>query len=140
MEDDSIALRVAEEIKDKINKDIEIIIGETDFEYCLERIDENDFLIILDTTLIGVNPGDISKMDLKEVYNYKDYFYSQHQLSLVELLDLYKINVKGLILGIEAYNISFSNNLSKVLKDKFNIICNEVIKEINMIIEGENYA
>jgi hydrogenase maturation protease len=54
MGDDGIALKVAEQLSDSLEKlGVEVIIGETDIDYCISRIDENDKLIVIDGSCRG---------------------------------------------------------------------------------------
>ena len=49
MIDDGIAIAVLENVRNKLESmGIEIIIGETDFQFCFHQLKEHDFVIILD--------------------------------------------------------------------------------------------
>ena len=94
MGDDGIALKVLENIDkdikklkedEKVNQEIEVIIGETDFMYSLDKIDDYDFVIILDSTALGVEPGRVTVLSLKEYKKYLNY-ESQHGINLVDML------------------------------------------------------
>jgi len=152
MGDDGIALKVLENIDKnikklqedrKVNDEIEVIIGETDFMYCLDKIDNDDFIIILDSTDLGVNPGNITTLTFNE---YKRYLncVSQHGLNLVNMLISYKKNVDGIIIGIEASDIDFNFDISNTLKSKFSDICRDVLEKIMKILvdfrTGDYYA
>ena len=54
LKDDGIGVRLARNIKRRVDKDnineIEVFIGETDYLYCLENINDDEFIIILDST------------------------------------------------------------------------------------------
>lgn len=152
MGDDGIALKVLENIdKDieklketlKVKKEIEIIIGETDFMYCLDKINDDDFVIILDSTALGVGPGMVTVLSLKEYKKYLNYD-SQHGINLVDMLTSYKKNVDGIIIGIEAYSINFNFDISDTLKTLFKDICkdvfDEIIKNLNDFKTGNYYA
>lgn len=142
MGDDGIALKVLENIdKDigklrktlEVNKEIEIIIGETDFMYCLDNIDNNDFIIILDSTALGANPGNITTLSFDEYKRYSN-CVSQHGLNLVNMLISYKKNVDGIIIGIEVSDIDFNFDISNTLKSKFVSICKDVLEKIMRIL------
>lgn len=114
--DDGIAVRVCEDIKDSLIKNnIEVIIGETDFDYCISNIEDGDFIIIIDAINSGKNPGDITIIPLEsKVYS----GLSQHGYSLVDLIFQYYRNVCGLIIGIEISEIKFDLELSSKLKSE----------------------
>lgn len=130
MEDDGVGIVVAEKIKEElINNNVEVIIGETDVEYCISSIEEGDFIFFIDATCYGINPGEITISNL-ENYKYEKKSYSQHSYSAVDLIKLYYKSVKGYIIGIEVSSVSFKLGLSDELESKIDIISKEVLKEI----------
>lgn len=144
MGDDGVALKVLETIdKDikklmedlNINKEIETIIGETDFIYCLDKVDDNDFVIVLDSTALGVNPGKVTVISFNEYKKHVSYA-SQHGLNLVNMLISYKKNVDGIIVGIEAYDIDFNFGISNKLNNMFSEICKSVVEEIMKVLKN----
>jgi len=140
MGDDSIGIRVAEEISTKLKEqDIEVIFGETDIDYTLNKIDNGDFIFIIDATYFGTIPGSITFTDIKEVNTPKEVF-SQHQPSLINLVKTYKKSVKGFIIGIEVEQIQFSLELSDILENNLSYICEEVINFIHHTIRRINNA
>lgn len=130
MGDDAIGINVAEELSAKlIKEEIEIIFGETDFEYALSRIEDGDLLFIIDSTYFERMPGTITFTSLDDLslrYN----LTSQHQPSLIHLIKLYRKNIKGVVIGIEVDKIEFSTELSENFKLKLNQICQEVYEFI----------
>lgn len=138
MSDDGIGILIGEALSKSLeSKGFKVIIGETDVDYCLSFIEEGDFLFIIDATLYG---GECGKIRVAELNNYEKFFekgYSQHQLSLIKLLNSYAIkNVYGYIIGIEGINIEFGTELSKELKENFNKVKKEVYNFI--ISKGGN--
>ena len=128
MEDDAIGVMLAEELKEALEKlGVEVIIGETDVDYCLSFVEEEDFLFIIDATLYGLEPGTLTIEEIKKEKLYSKEEYSQHQISLVKLISICDIrNVSGYILGIEVVDVDFGIELSPVINDKFNDIKNKV--------------
>lgn len=140
MGDDGIALKILEEIEDKIkiiNSKIEIIIGETDFEYCLDKINDNDFVIIIDSTCLGLQSGEITLLSFEECQNHlikkSD---SQHDISLIDMVIKYKNNIHGYIIGIEVHDVDFNLNISHILNYMFKDICSEVLNKIKIILNN----
>lgn len=126
MGDDGIALIVADKIKEKLkDMNIEVIIGETDFDFCLDFIDKEDFIILLDSTHFNIEKGSITLLPLDSLYQSKNFFFS-HSLSLLHYLLIY--NIKGNFIGIEVENIDFTNRLSPSLYKNLDNICNNVFK------------
>ncbi|SKA80217.1 hydrogenase maturation protease [Caloramator quimbayensis] len=128
MGDDGIALIVADKIKEKLkDMNIEVIIGETDFDFCLDFINKDDFIIILDSTHFNIKKGNITLLPLDSLNQSKNFFFP-HSLSLIHYLLIY--NIKGIFIGIEAENIDFTNRLSSTLSKNLDNICNNVLKVI----------
>lgn len=138
MGDDSIGIKILEEISLELEKEkIEVIFGETDIDYAISKINEDDLLFIIDSTYFGRVPGTVTITPIeKAIIQQHNQIYSQHQPSLINLLKTYKKLVKGYIIGIEVEKIQFSLELSNTLKDKFLIICDEILKFIYKVIRG----
>ncbi|WMJ80205.1 hydrogenase maturation protease [Clostridium sp. MB40-C1] len=132
MKDDAIGVLIGDELKNDLEKlGFEVIIGETDVDYCLSFIENGDFVFILDSTFYGINSGKITVVDIKKGETFFEKGYSQHQLSLIKLLNSYNFqNVCGYIVGIEASDIDYGIELSKELLQNFNDIKKEVYNVI----------
>ncbi|WP_051541787.1 hydrogenase maturation protease [Clostridium lundense] len=138
MGDDGVGIRIGEKIKNELKKiNIEVIIAETDFQYCVSRIQQGDFLFLLDASIMGKKPGEITVIPI-ENYIYKGDLYSQHGCSLLTLINLYKKEVKGYIIAIEVEEIKFSLNLSTTLESKLNNITEEIIEIIKEVLKCNN--
>jgi hydrogenase maturation protease len=138
MEDDGIAVIVVKKIREElINKNIEVIVGETDFEFCASLLEEGDILFIIDASYYGKNPGEITVLNLENCLQEKK-LYTQHSCSVIDLIKLYYKYVRGYIVGIEISNVSFKLGLSKELESKIDIISENVFKCIETKIRGEN--
>ena len=137
--DDGVGVRVVEKIKEEIkniSQDIDVIIGETDYLYCLNQIENDDTIVIIDSTYLDITPGYISYFDLKDCNRFIKYFNYQHESNLVKSILIEKPNIKGYLIGIEISKVDFSLELSKAIKDNFNNICLDVLKYIKEIYKG----
>lgn len=135
MGDDGIAIYLAESMKAYLEKiGFDVIIGETDISYCLSKIETNDFIIILDAFYHGLRPGSVSMITLKEAASKIRQYYSQHEPNIIKCLDIYNIDVTGLVIGIEVNEIEFKWELSDVMKDLFPQICEQVKDTIIKIL------
>lgn len=133
MGDDGIALKVIDYIEEEINKlklGIKCIKAETDFDYALDNIEEGDFLFILDSTLLDLENGEITKIPLLESKRCAGKGLSIHNISLLSLIEHFNIEVKGCILGIQVTGVGFSLELSEELKESFEEICKKIFKII----------
>lgn len=134
--DDGIGVRVAENLKEEIEAlgdDIEVIIGKTDALYCINKIEEDDEVIIIDSTYFMTRPGAVTVKSLDKCDEFINYDYSPHEESLLSLLRKERRDVKGYLIGIEISHIDYSEELSKMLNRKFKDICTRVYNEISEI-------
>lgn len=133
MGDDGIGITVGERIYESLlKKGIELIIGETDFEYCLGNISSGDILFIIDAIYNEKN-SDVSVISIEECLN-KGMRYSQHSINLIGLLELYNIKTRIYVICIGVKNISFNPFLSKELEKDLDLISKCVLKNIDNII------
>lgn len=137
LKDDGIGVKVGERIKKDLYKnnikEIEVIIGETNYFYCLENINDDDFIIIIDSTYLGLNPGDITFKRLKDCDELIGEIITEHEISLLRAVRIEKRNIDGYFIGIEISEINYSLDLSEVLTEKFDYICSKIYKFINEI-------
>lgn len=139
MEDDGIAIIAVEKIREKlINNNIQVIIGETDFEYCISLIEEGDLLFIIDASYYGKSPGEITVFNLENC-KYEKKVYTQHSYNVIDLIKLYYKYVRGYIVAIEVSNISFKLGLSKELESKIQIISEEILNYIETEVLEARY-
>lgn len=133
MGDDGVAIHIIEKLSEKFEKNgIKIIIGETDFEYCLSKIEEKDYIIIVDATCLGIESGTVTLNSLKDVYRLsaKQSLFSQHGYSLIKALEISYKTIDGIIVGIEGKNFDFDLSMSRQIEDCFHNICNKVYETI----------
>ena len=136
LSDDGIGVRVVEKIKEEIksiSEDIDVIIGETDYLYCLNQIEEEDIVVVVDSTYLNKKPTSVSCFTFKDCDRFIRNFNSQHESSLLKALLIEKPNIKGYLIGIEISKVDFSLELTKTLNDSFNNICLGVLKYIKEI-------
>jgi hydrogenase maturation protease len=136
MKDDGIAITVVEKMMDKLKEqDIEVIIGETDYQFCFYSLRDDHFTIILDAASSGGEPGSIHIYSLQEAIESYQKGYSQHDISLLDLIGFYSKPSKGYLIAIEVKDIDFGVGLSETLISKFDDICLEVENTIKKILE-----
>lgn len=131
MQDDGVALEVGERIKEiLLEKDIDVIIGETDIDFCLQKIEPGDEVYIMDSTYYGIAPGSITFSNLN---NKKDKHYistSMHGFNLLDMLILYRKKVSIFFIGIEIDSVEMEIGLSASLRNKIDNICTYIVKLI----------
>lgn len=135
--DDAIGVRIAEKLKPYlINqfKDIKIILGETDSLYCLNCIEPDDKVIIIDSTYFGQIPGTISLFSLNACDQFLQFPFLAHNITFLSMLRQEYPNINGYFIGIEAGIIDFSLNLSPFLENQFSELCSKVLSLIYQLI------
>ncbi|MHC1684395.1 MAG: hydrogenase maturation protease [Clostridiaceae bacterium] len=148
MRDDGIALKIIEAIEKELQQlglGIKCIKAETDFNYALDNIEEDDFLFIIDSTDLGLKCGQVTIISLEEGDNYSNNSLSVHSISLVSLIKDSNLKVTGFILGVEVKEVWFGLELSEEISTKFNDICKRIYKIIRnsslvLIKKGEGSA
>lgn len=152
--DDGIGVKVTEYIKRKLEfdecnelvdknkkivsvKDMEFIIGETNLKYCLNNVDNDDFVIVIDGTSFDFKPGHVSKLSFEECDNFicdGKYDYSDN---LIKILRKEHSNVKGYLIGIEIEKLDNSLELSPKLSKDFNNICDRVLNQVINLVKAQ---
>lgn len=136
--DDGIGVYIVEKIKkDFINldKNIDVIVGETDYMYCLNEINEDDLVIVIDSIYTNKNLGDISVFNIKECEKFFPSNISAHDINLINALINEEKKIEAYLIGIEIKEVDYALELSEALQQKFNHIYYEVIKNINIIMD-----
>jgi hydrogenase maturation protease len=131
MMDDAVAVVILEKIKNELEeKNIEAIIGETDVEYCFSKLNQQDIFYIIDSTYYGNIPGTVTFKSLKDIKNTSGYYRSIHSLGLMELVNMYKMDIKGYFIGIEIDNIDINIGLSNLLQSQIDYISRDILNFI----------
>jgi hydrogenase maturation protease len=138
MKDDGVAIDVARKIEKELSeKNIEVILGETDAQYCISKIKEEDYIFVIDAACYEKAPGEITCISLYDfVSNRKEGF--QHSYSFLDLIKLYYPNIKGKIYGIEVAEVGFGLGLSCTLQNRSDNISKEILKDMEKIFLYEN--
>lgn len=136
MKDDAIGIEVAKKIEEKLlEKEIKVIYGETDVQYSISNVQENDYIFILDAGYYGKMPGEITCQPLNTFTSNKK-GYSQHNYSFLDLLKLYYPKVEGQVYVIEVKEVEFGFGLSEILQKKLEVISNEILDRIEKYTES----
>lgn len=131
MKDDGIGIVIAKRLESFLNEmDIEVILGETDFDSCILKIKQEDRILLLDASCFGKTPGDITIFSLEDIISQTSHL-THHNLSLLHLLKLYFPKVKGKLIAIEVSEIDFSMGISNILEEKLGDICEQICTLVN---------
>ena len=127
MGDDGIAIKVGEGIREILEfQGIDVVIGETDIYYCLNEIFEANVVFILDAAYYGKEPGTITVYEIEDYIRLDEKRATQHEINLINLIELYNLDKKIYIIGIEIHEITYSYNISSCLNSKLENICSNV--------------
>ena len=131
MMDDAVAVFIVEKIRNVLeDKGIDTIIGETDVEFCFSKLNEEDVFYIIDSTYYGNSPGTVTFKSLDDIKKIKDQGRAIHSLGLMELVNMYKMNIKGYFIGIEIANIDINIGLSHTLQAQVDYISKKILSFI----------
>ncbi|MBU3127542.1 hydrogenase maturation protease [Clostridium tagluense] len=131
MMDDAVSVMILEKIKNELeDKNIETIVGETDVDFCFSKLNQQDIFYIIDSTYYGNVPGTVTFKKLKDIKNTSGYCRSIHSLGLMELVNIYKMDIKGYFIGIEIANIDINIGLSHMLQGEIDYISRDILNFI----------
>ncbi|RXT07947.1 hydrogenase maturation protease [Ammoniphilus sp. CFH 90114] len=132
MKDDGIGVELVEALLNEkyMDKEIEYAVGETDLNYCLDVIENRQYIIVIDAVMMGKQPGEASVLPLSELVRSKPGL-SMHHLHFLDLLHQFGERKQGMLIGIEPFELDFHLGLSKGLKEQFKRILNDVMSILN---------
>ncbi len=138
MMDDGIGIYLVEELEklDQISN-IHYIIGESDIDYCIEKIEEATYTIIIDAVFSGKETGEVSIYPLANLHENQTLDISPHNLHLFQVLYQQRNTIKGVLIGIEPYEINFKIGISQNITEKWDQILLEVRRSIMALIAKE---
>lgn len=139
--DDGIGVKVMEFIGAQLesySKEVKVLIVGIDYIYCLNEINKEDTVILVDSTYFGIEPGRVSVLNLKECDKFISPCRDMHSENLLRVLREEYREIAGYLVGIEVEKVNYSLELSKTLKDNFSEITKKVFREIKRIIGDIN--
>jgi len=140
MMDDGVAIKVLNNIEKSvfsIDKNIEVIYGETDFVYCLNKVSDGDCIIIIDSSYFELEPGTITLKNLNKFDCKLVRPSSQHQISFIDMIKDYKNNIEAYFIAIEILKVDFGASFSNEINSMFEHICREVLDKIKYIVASK---
>lgn len=139
--DDGIGVKVMEFIGAQLesySEEVKVLIVGIDYIYCLNEINKEDTVILVDSTYFGIEPGRVSVLNLKECDKFISPCRDMHSENLLRVLREEYREIPGYLVGIEVEKVNYSLELSKTLKDNFSEITKKVFSEIKRIIGDIN--
>ncbi|WP_346871049.1 hydrogenase maturation protease [Clostridium sp. UBA5119] len=139
--DDGIGVKVMELIGAQLeshNKEVKVLIVGIDYIYCLNEINKEDTVILVDSTYFGIEPGRVSVLNLKECDKFISPCRDMHSENLLRVLREEYREIPGYLVGIEVEKVNYSLELSKTLMDSLPKITKKVFREITRIIGDIN--
>lgn len=136
MKDDGAAVKAAGFLEEELSfMGIDVIICETDCEGCFYSLDETDFIIVLDASFAGGEPGSLHVFRLEEILAKSCILFARHDMGILELMKIYGRGFHGCFIGIEISEIGFGTELSPVLKERMPKLCLEIRDIVKRIVE-----
>lgn len=131
--DDGIGVYIVEKLKEKNenrNGSIKYAIGETDIDYCMDEIENANYVVIIDALYAGNTPGSITIFPLDHMNIHINSAFFSHDAHLLNKISSLKPDLKGLFIGIEPLEIKYGIGLS----DKLSLKLPELVKKIEGIL------
>lgn len=127
MMDDGLGVELVEALmmKSPMDSQIEYVIGETDLDYCLDAVENREYVIVIDAVVAGKRPGEVSVLPLSEMVPNKPGL-SLHHLHFIDLLHQFDRQKKGVLIGVEPFTIDFHWGLSECMHSRFPLLVKEV--------------
>jgi hydrogenase maturation protease len=135
MGDDGIAIFLAAALEERLNElGVEVIFGETDIGYSISKIRDGDLIFIMDAAVQGKATGEVSLYGMEDISdNSKKIIW--HDISLVDLLELYYPNNYCYIITIEAAGVDFHYGPSPQLEEIIPAMTQEVYSKIKTALK-----
>ena len=136
MRDDGIGSKVVEAMKEELrSNNIAFFVGETDVQCCFDEINTDDYLVIVDAMAQENEPGSIETIPLSDALKNRRKLRTQHEFSLLDVIELHYPEIQGCLIGVEIAEIGFGFELSKPLQKSFDNICTFVLTTVLNIKE-----
>jgi len=136
--DDGAGVLIVKKLMEKINSDkIEFFVVEEAIENYLGKIKRlnPDTVIIFDAVDFGGEKGEIKFFKPADIMNISP---TTHSFSLPDLLKIYNLIPKSVIVGIQPAKISFGEEMSQEVKKGVEEIVTLFIEHINKRENGQN--
>lgn len=131
--DDGVGCEIVEKLSAmKMDRRVDFLIGETDFDYCLANINTR-YVIIVDAVMSGGNPGSIRLFKPLECLPFLSAGMSMHNLHILQLMKASE-SLNIWVIGIEPYEILLHSGLSESMKLSLDTIAEGVNNIINKVL------
>lgn len=133
LSDDGIGNYIVAELKKhNTSAQINFVVGETDFDFCISQIRNSDSatIIIIDAAIFGKKPGTITTFHIHSDMVKRNCGLSMHGLHLIDAISYLNPELEIFIIGIEPYDIRLNYGLSPVLSGLFE----HLVKEVQIVI------
>ncbi len=123
LQDDAIGVLMVEQLNETFSlPNVEYIIGETDYIYCLNEIDESDVVIIIDGSYFNTTPGTVTCQTLQTAAKQRTCLATPHELNLIQTLQQECPTREAYVIGIEISSVDWGIELSPCLQHQWSTI------------------
>ncbi len=127
MMDDGIGVLVVEALRDRNkNSFIQYIVGETDINYCIGKLENKSNIVIIDAAKLDKKPGVVTVIPLEKLSVINGISLSIHEAHLLTEITLLNKNIQGSLIAIEPFEINYGIGLSSNLNTYFRCIVDEI--------------
>lgn len=96
----------------------------------MDEIRPDDFLVVIESMIQGKESGSIEIVPWHDATKSHGNLHSQHDFSLIDAISLIYLDIHGYLIGVEAAEIGFGFELSDALRERFENICDNVLKAV----------
>lgn len=138
MGDDGIALLLLREIEDRLDDDIESVLGGTGGMKVVHDLARFDAVLIVDAGELGFDPGDFKIFSPGDAVSIKDTSrYSLHDWDIMRSIEISKQLGEApeviRILGIQILESGMGKGISDPLRSRIGEYCDVILEEIGRI-------
>jgi len=148
MMDDGIGIYVVENLKKKNGiPAVSYVVGETDVYYCLAAVKDAGFLIVIDAADSGNKPGQVTVHPVSPGTGWhgtglsgtglSGTGLSAHNLHFLDLVNHFHKDLKGILVGVQPFEIGFNLGLSRDLNNLLPEITTKIEKIISSATPSE---
>ncbi len=133
MADDGLGVHAVQKLKDfQFPENVEIVDGGTRGLDLLPFLEDKTHIIFIDAINLNKKPGELIILKGDELKSYLNIKFTPHEIGISDLL--FSAGLMGILpeeivlIGLQPYKIEPEIELSDVIKEKLNLLIDEILK------------
>ena len=135
LRDDGIGIEVAKQLPSSSR--VKVYIGEIFVDDCLENIQEEDYIVIIDAVSLKQEVGNIHFLPFQDCLNFIGSKSFCHDRNLLGTLLLNYPKIRGELIGIEIAELDYGEGISETLSRCFPNIIQEIRRHLEKLSKKE---